>query len=245
MAIKGITFDEQLVTAKNDGGLYNAILTDGVLWGCGTSVTDGNLNISPGEFLAGGRVIEVSGIERVPLVPTEINGYCRIVVEIDLYQAATSTDFQQVAIKQEYSITNSFPDLTQENINGTGRSYQMDFAKLKVESGAVTTVLRAPAKVRCKPVAENADLLDGKDSSYFGTAASVAALVSKLEKTYMGHIADCNEVINGSGMITPQTKNRPPGNGYGPFRSSNGSQSSMGYYRNGNNGLLRAHDAVE
>ena len=44
MAIKGITFDEQLVTAKNDGGLYNAILTDGVLWGCGTSVTDGNLN---------------------------------------------------------------------------------------------------------------------------------------------------------------------------------------------------------
>ena len=137
MAFKGITFAGQNVTPKNDGGLYNAHYGDGVLWGCGMSVSGDNLVIQSGEFIQCGRVIHVDGSTNVDLSGRQNStGYIQVIMNADMTQSEGSqwyTSFVEQA-------TTTFPALTTDDINDTGNLYQLQLAVVQVSGGNLTSV---------------------------------------------------------------------------------------------------------
>jgi hypothetical protein len=87
MAFKGVTFAGQNVTPKNDGGLYASHFRDGILWGCGETLSGDDLVIASGEFIAGGRVCFVDGATSIDLSDRTIsNGYIQVVMDYDMSQ---------------------------------------------------------------------------------------------------------------------------------------------------------------
>ena len=87
MAFKGITFAGQNVTPKNDGGLYQAHYGDGILWGCSMNISGDDLVIQSGEFIMGGRVVQVDGATNVDLSGRSLTtGYIQVIMNADLTQ---------------------------------------------------------------------------------------------------------------------------------------------------------------
>lgn len=138
--IKGCTFENQNVTSKNDGGLYSAILRDGILWGCSMSATSTALTIQPGEMIIGGRVIYVDGATSIAAEDPISNGYGQLVLSIDLTKTATGGAFEQLEIGFVYSTTETFPELTKEDINSMGTLYEAELAVVKIEGGNITGI---------------------------------------------------------------------------------------------------------
>ena len=127
---RGVTFGGENVTPKNDGGLYGAHFSDGVLFGCEMSIVDDTLQIESGEFIAGGRVVMVDGATNVDLSGrTETDGYIRVIFNIVL-----GNDPEYYISYVEYPST-TFPALTQENINLTGTTYQLQLAVVQESGG--------------------------------------------------------------------------------------------------------------
>ena len=140
MAFKGITFAGQNVTPKCDGGLYQGICNDGILWGCSMSVLDYKLTIQSGLFIAGGRVCQVDGATDVGTATgLLVNGYRRIYMEYDMSQP---TGYQWTAKFDESASVSGFGALTQDAINGTGTKYQVELAIVEVSGGYLTSVYR-------------------------------------------------------------------------------------------------------
>lgn len=124
MAFRGITFDEQAVSAMNHGALFEGILNDGILRGCAISSTGTAATIAPGYLIAAGRLIRNDAAVTIPLTGT--NGYARITLRIDLSQTATESVFSQLSTRVEYSDSETFPAITQGDINGgTDSVYDM------------------------------------------------------------------------------------------------------------------------
>lgn len=146
MAIRGITFDKQLVRAKDDGDLNAHILGDGIMSGCTCSVSADRLTIAPGRMICSGRVIRIDGSHVIDLNPTETSGYGQIIIEINLNGEASSSSFEQVKILQRYSATKSFPALTKQDINGSGQIYQMQLCLFEIKSGAASNIIEHPSK---------------------------------------------------------------------------------------------------
>ena len=141
---KGCTFDNQNVSSKADGGLYQSIFPkDGKLWGCSMSVTATDLTVQPGELLIGGRLIQVDGATQVPFTDPITTGYGQIVLTIDLSQTSTETSFEQVEASVVYSTTEVFPDLTQGQINSQNGDmvYQAQLAVVSIAGGNVTGIV--------------------------------------------------------------------------------------------------------
>ena len=139
MAFKGITFAGQNVTPKNDGGLYQAHYGDGVLWGCSMAISGDDLVIQSGEFIAGGRVIQVDGATNVDLSGRTLQtGYIQVIMNADLTQGEGNqwyTTFVE-------SATTTFPALTQDDINDTGTLYQLELAVVQISGGNLTDINR-------------------------------------------------------------------------------------------------------
>ena len=137
MAFKGITFAGQNVTPKNDGGLYMAHHGDGILWGCSMAVSGDDLVIQSGEFILGGRVVQVDGATNVDLSGrVNTNGYIQVIMNADMTQSEGSqwyTTFVE-------SATTTFPALTTDPINNTGDLYQLQLAIVQVSGGNLTSV---------------------------------------------------------------------------------------------------------
>lgn len=214
MALQGKTFDNQLVRAKDDGGLYGAVLSDGILWGCERYLNANKLTLAAGQVIVGGRVITIEGSEVVTLNPTFSANYGRVLIEVDLNQLSTQETFEQVKILQQYSSTDNFPDLTLEDINNTGKIRQWCIATYRVLSGDATEIIDEPPKAAITP------------NSIQGNAHA-----EKLSQYGQGVIADCNALFNGSAVVTSNTANRPPGTGSGLIVASNGLQFCQGYQR--------------
>ena len=137
MAFKGITFAGQNVTPKNDGGLYQAHYGDGTLWGCSMNISGDDLVIQSGEFIMGGRVVQVDGATSVDLSGRTLQtGYIQVIMNADLSQGEGSqwyTTFVE-------SATTTFPALTTGNINDTDTLYQIQMAIVQVSGGNLTSV---------------------------------------------------------------------------------------------------------
>ena len=141
---KGCTFDNQNVSSKADGGLYQSIFPkDGKLWGCSMSVTATALTVQPGELMIGGRLIQVDGATQVPFTDPITTGYGQIVLTIDLSQTSTETSFEQVEASVVYSTTEVFPDLTQGQINSQNGDmvYQAQLAVVSIAGGNITGIV--------------------------------------------------------------------------------------------------------
>lgn len=137
MAFKGITFAGQNVTPKNDGGLYQAHYGDGILWGCSMAISGDDLVIQSGEFIMGGRVVQVDGATNVDLSGRLLStGYIQVIMNADMSQGEGSqwyTSFVE-------SATTTFPDLTKDDINDNGDLYQMQLAVVQISGGNLTSI---------------------------------------------------------------------------------------------------------
>lgn len=137
MPFKGVTFSGQNVTPKNDGGLYRAHYGDGILWGCSMAISGDDLVIQSGEFIMGGRYVQVDGATNVDLSGRTLQtGYIQVIMNADLSQGEGSqwyTTFVE-------SATTTFPALTQDDINDTGTLYQLELAVVQISGGNLTAI---------------------------------------------------------------------------------------------------------
>lgn len=141
--ITGITFDLQTVLSKNDGRLYQTLFgNDYILSGCTcTAMASGtNINIEEGYAVVGGRIIHFDGGEVKTLTPTLTTGYGRIVIDIDLTGVATATEFKQVTLIEQYSTTETFQELTKDDINLSGTHYQAELCRFPISASAAGDV---------------------------------------------------------------------------------------------------------
>ena len=142
---KGCTFENQNVTSKNDGGLYQNIFSeDGILWGCTMSISNNALTIQPGELMTGGRLISVDGATQIACNNPIADGYGQVILTIDLSKTAATDTFTQVETSVIYSATTTFPALIQGDINGSGGDmiYQQELAVIQIAGGNISGIMR-------------------------------------------------------------------------------------------------------
>lgn len=138
--IKGINFDNQLVTAKDHGKLFRALYNDGVLSGISLSYSGTTLTIGGGYIIAAGREIRLTAEETVSITGT--TGYARVLVQIDLAQEATETAFSQASLVTQYAAsTSEFAALTQEDVNISGTVYQAVLCVLSLGTAGITGIV--------------------------------------------------------------------------------------------------------
>lgn len=143
--IQGINFDNQIVTAKDHGRLYQCLITDGVMVGCTLSFSGTALNITPGYFMVAGRQMKLSANTTVT-VDGESSGYARVLLEIDLSEVATADTFEQAYFKVEYaSAVSAFSGLTQDDINSSGTRYQFVFCILTMGTSGISSIYATAA----------------------------------------------------------------------------------------------------
>lgn len=140
MAIQGITFDNQLVSARNDGALYSGILEDGIINGCVLNYTGNTLTIGAGYVIIAGRLLRLTSNETVT---TQASGaVARITLELDMTGEATEDNFTQARIFAQYAANvSSLPDLVQDDINASGIIYQMEICILELNQGNIESIL--------------------------------------------------------------------------------------------------------
>ena len=192
---KGCTFDNQNVSSKADGGLYQSIFPkDGKLWGCSMSVTATALTVQPGELMIGGRLIQVDGETQVPFTDPITTGYGQIVLTIDLSQTSTETSFEQVEASVVYSTTEVFPDLTQGQINSQNGDmvYQAQLAVVSIAGGNVTGIVSQIGTAEL-----TAQALGSQPASWYQD--KITALENGLEDTdeKVATLSNPNLLING------------------------------------------------
>lgn len=139
MAIKGITFNNQKVTATNHGAIFSAILGDGVINGCQLNYSGANLTISSGHIVMAGRLIQIVGGHTVPITATD--GYARVIFSMNLNATATEDTFEQVKVTVHYaSVLTGFPALVKESVNETGMLYDFEVCKLAISNGNISEI---------------------------------------------------------------------------------------------------------
>ena len=142
--IKGCTFDNQYVSSRTDGGLYESIFPgDGKVWGCSMSVTSSALTVQPGELMIGGRILLVDGATQIDISNPIADGYGQIVLTIDLSKTSSTETFEQVELSVVYSATDIFPALTKGKINSQNGDmvYQAEMAVVSIAGGNVTGIV--------------------------------------------------------------------------------------------------------
>lgn len=142
MAITGMTFDNQVPTAKGFRGTFMSALTDGIISGCEISYSGLAVTIGQGLINLAGGVFQISGSETVNLANS--GAYARIKTKIDLSEAATVSTFNQVSIIADYANSaNGFSSLVQEDINtGTGVIYESELCVVSISNGVINGIVR-------------------------------------------------------------------------------------------------------
>ena len=147
MSLTGITYANQKITPSDDGRLYGAMLTDGILAGCALTFAAATLSVAAGSLLIGTRELKTSG-ETIS-VTGATSGYARVIVDIDLTRAATKTSFEQAQLQVQYAASpDAFPALEQQDINAAGSHYQAALCVLSLGAAGITGVVSSiPAAV--------------------------------------------------------------------------------------------------
>ena len=140
--MNGIFFDLQTVRARDLGAAFGGILSDGKLSGCALSYSGVNLTIARGYYIAKGRLIEIDSAETLQTATTAANGYGRLRLAIDLSIAASESSFTQGKFEWDYATTNSFPALTQNDINdGANTAYQVEICRVSFANSQITGIV--------------------------------------------------------------------------------------------------------
>ena len=140
MSLTGITFANQKVTPTDDGRLYGAIFGDGILTGCGLSFSAATLAVAAGSMLIGTRELKTSG--ETLSVTGATSGYARVVIDLDLTQAATTTSFEQATLEIQYASTqDGFAALVQQDLNDSGTHYQAVLCVLSLGTAGITSIV--------------------------------------------------------------------------------------------------------
>ena len=142
MAIKGVIYSNQKVSAQDHAALFQMLISDGIIYGCGSSSRLNVFTVSAGSFIAAGRLTRIVGSESVTISTTQSNVFARIKGVCDMTQVATRKDFYQFRFEVEYAATvDGFPSLVRENINTDGETYEFEWAILTIgETGIITNI---------------------------------------------------------------------------------------------------------
>lgn len=140
MAINGVTFDLRTVKSPDDSILNIATFgTDGYLYGCALSSSGMNLTVAKGYFVANGRLIQLDA-DYTSACSTTTDGYCRLKFQIDLSQAASGSSFTQGSFVWEWSATNSFTALAQEDLFNSNTTYEIEVCRASIASTNITVI---------------------------------------------------------------------------------------------------------
>lgn len=136
--VRGIIFEEQNNTSKNWGSIFKAAFpADGIISGCSVTFTSNSLVVGSGYFVAGGRVLHNDGSEAIPIATSLQNGYVRLIYRIDLNRPASATSFDQGEWAVDFSATPTFTSPRQEDINNTGKVYEVEFSVHGITGGSI------------------------------------------------------------------------------------------------------------
>ena len=142
MAIKGVIYSNQAVSAAEHALLFRKFISDGILYGCGISYRFNTCTISSGAFVLAGRLTEIQGSEDVVVEGT--SGYARIKGVIDLTQKAEKKIFQQFYFDVDYAQTaDGFTALVQEDVNNNGQRYEVEWAVLTLSASGISSIVRS------------------------------------------------------------------------------------------------------
>ena len=137
----GVTFNNQTPTAKDHGALFAGILSDGILKGCALNYSGLALTVGTGYIIAAGRLFQISGAETLTLTGSQ--AYARLLVNLDMSAVATTSSFGQAYLSVDYaSSPTGFQELTREDVNGSGVTYQAELAVLSLEGGVISGIVR-------------------------------------------------------------------------------------------------------
>lgn len=142
MAIAGIIFEHQVLTAKGLRGGFQAALTDGILSGCNITASGNTVTIEHGLMCIGGGIFAITGAQSFTITGT--SGVARIKAVVDTSKTSTTEQFDQVnfVIDQE-SAENLLPAMQQDDINsGSGQIYQAPICILSLGASGVTEILK-------------------------------------------------------------------------------------------------------
>lgn len=144
MAIQGVVFSNQKVSAADHAALFEMFVSDGVINGCATSQLRNTLTIASGMFVLKGRLIKIAGSEQIvipdSMIPSSGTTTIRLTGVVDISLPSTETEFQQFYFRLDAASGGSYPALKQESINtGNGHIYEVEWAILTVDSQGVIT----------------------------------------------------------------------------------------------------------
>ena len=143
--IKGVTFDYQTQTAASMGVILRAAFgnKDGILHGCELSIPNvSGVKIEAGDILICGRHLQITDEFMLPTNAYNRPGdkYCQIILELDMDETASNTEFTQAQFLFRYATDLSgFAELTKEDINHDGRIYQAEVCVVSLDSGGHPT----------------------------------------------------------------------------------------------------------
>jgi len=174
--IRKITFTGETVTAADDGAIFAAMLTDGVL-NAGVSCASGKANVTAGYFIVGGRLCAVTATESLTLDTSKAVNRVYATVNV-------SSGTVTVAIDSATSVS-AFAALTKGNINGGSDSnYSAALAYIYISSGSVTSVetVKATHNVESVASAQTANTANSATTAGKADALNVTAAVGSATK---------------------------------------------------------------
>lgn len=141
----GLTFDLQSNPATFEGSWQRALLSDGIIWGCGLSNTADSITLAKGQLILAGRRIGFTAPATVDLVGITSN-FVRLYAKIDLSQTADPDTFEQGSFEYDFAATaDGFAALTTEDVNDTGDVYEKEIAVYSITTGSVDALIRGIA----------------------------------------------------------------------------------------------------
>lgn len=178
-SIHGVNFDNQTVTAKDHGHLFQCVIVDGIMSGCELSFSGTSLVITPGYLMVAGREMKLTANTTI-IVSGATTGYARVLITIDLTKAATAEMFEQADFQIQYATTaTGFSALNQEEINGTGTLYQFELCTLALGTSGIASIYSRAGSAAVRIPIITSDLL-GASCVITGKIASNAVTNGKI-----------------------------------------------------------------
>lgn len=203
MGFKGITFDLQKTSSKDDA-LVNNMFTQGIsgiLTGCAVTMTATNaIKISEGYFVICGRKIQVTSDEIINSVVSTDLSYNTVVFEVDLSITPSEASFTQGVFKT-LSASADYPVLVKQDLITGGTKYQLPFAKYTTNSNGVAnfvdvrTIFTTLHYARDAEVLHNNNYYNITDGRYY-TEAEINAKLDAINSSITNNVNSLAWSIN-------------------------------------------------
>ena len=142
MSITLKQFNGSIVTPTDDAVLYEHLLgANGVMSGCTVTSSGGSiLNVADGRGFICGRQFVIEAQTVTATLPTSGTANGRLLIQIDMSNATTPISFITQAAA-------TLPELTQEDINGSGTVYQFPLATYTASTTAVSELVNTAVQL--------------------------------------------------------------------------------------------------